>query len=598
MTDSSLKHYLGVHSIRNPHWIDADSFVYSSNQSGAPQVWRMQIADRSKQQISHYEDFITSIVTDSQTGRYAFMMGSGGNERSQIFFAQGDEIPQNLTNQPEAVHMLGAFIPGTNLLLFSSNLRNPLHFDLETIDVVTGKRTLVLENNDHYNFIDSVSPDGRYYMYRKLIKESNQPLWMYDTVLKETTQIQVSESLSKNEGTLWINDRQFYFLTNDHSEFMRLVQYDLDSQEVTPILNFNWDIESIAFNHDKSLMSLILNEDGYLNLYVYDTTNWQPLNTPRPPKGATTYYDSVSWSPVGNKLIFSFSSGSHVPNIWLIDLDQDCCQRLTDNKLQGEHQPLVEPILKRYQSFDGLSVPYFLYVPYGKKPENLPVLIEIHGGPEGQSSASFDEVLAYFISEGIAVVVPNVRGSTGYGQTYTHLDDVEKRLDSVKDIEALVHHLVNENIADKDKIAVSGTSYGGFMTLSCAARYPELFCAAVDTVGMYNLVTFLERTAGFRRAHRESEYGTLEFDREVLYNVSPVAKVDNISGPIMIIHGTNDPRVPVFEAQQVVSYLDEKGVEVHFLEYQDEGHGIHKMANRMDCYPKVVSFLKEKMQIL
>ncbi|NLY62357.1 MAG: S9 family peptidase [Erysipelothrix sp.] len=240
---------------------------------------------------------------------------------------------------------------------------------------------------------------------------------------------------------------------------------------------------------------------------------------------------------------------------------------------------------------------YWLYVPKGKDPKNLPVMIEIHGGPEAQQKSNFDELIAYIVSEGIAVVAPNVRGSTGYGKTYTHLDDVEKRLDSVKDIESLVKHLVDSGVADKDKIAVSGTSYGGFMTLSCAARYPDLFCAAVDTVGMYNLVTFLERTAAYRRAHRESEYGSLEFDRETLFNVSPVAKVDDIKGPLMIVHGTNDPRVPVFEAQQVHEYLSNKGVEVKFLEYQDEGHGIHKIENKLDCYPKVVAFLKDKMQI-
>lgn len=594
---SSLANYLNVGKIRMPQWLDEERFLFSYNRSGIPQVWEGNVREREILQRSDYQDFITTILSDPVSQRWAFAMADGGNERSQIFIAEKDGNPYNLTDKPEAVHMLGAFIPDTNLLLFSSNLRNSNHFDLETIDVISKERTLVLENNDNYNFVESVSPDGRYYVYRKLIGESDQPLWCYDTHTNEVFPIPAQPSKAKYDHAVWLDSETLYFLSNADHEFMALVKYHLPSQEKEIILKPNWDIETFGLSSDKQYISVVINEEGYHTLHIYNRETMQRTYIPLPPQGSITFYDHAVWSPSGHRLLFSFSSGTHVPNIWMIDVDEDCCCRLTQNTLAKDARLLVEPMLRRYVSFDGLSVPYWLYVPAGKPVKDLPVLIEIHGGPEGQEKASFDEIVEYIVSEGIAVVAPNVRGSTGYGKTYTHLDDVEKRLDSVADIEALVAHLVSEGIADKDKIAVSGTSYGGFMTLSCAARYPDLFCAAVDTVGMYNLVTFLERTAGYRRAHRESEYGSLERDRDTLYHVSPVAKVDDIQGPLLVIHGTNDPRVPVYEAQQAVRYLREKGVEVDYLEYEDEGHGLNKLKNRLDCYPRVIAFLKEKMGI-
>ncbi|MBR0140105.1 MAG: S9 family peptidase, partial [Firmicutes bacterium] len=195
------------------------------------------------------------------------------------------------------------------------------------------------------------------------------------------------------------------------------------------------------------------------------------------------------------------------------------------------------------------------------------------------------------------IVEPNVRGSSGYGKTYCHLDDVEKRLDSVKDIKALDDHLIEQGIADRDRIAVMGTSYGGFMTLNCAARYPELWCCCVATVGMFNLVTFLENTSPFRRSNREQEYGSLEKHRDILYNVSPAAKVDDIVGPLLIIHGKNDPRVPVTEAYQAMEYLKKKGVDAEMMIYDDEGHGVAKFKNKLDCYPRVLKFVERCMKL-
>ena len=209
----------------------------------------------------------------------------------------------------------------------------------------------------------------------------------------------------------------------------------------------------------------------------------------------------------------------------------------------------------------------------------------------------FSPLIQYLVNEGLTIVAPNVRGSVGYGKTYHHLDDIEKRLDSVHDAACLAEHLVEAGIADKDKIAVMGGSYGGYMTLATTAFYPDLWVAGVDTVGMSNLETFLENTADYRRAHRESEYGSLAHHRHILRAVSPIHKVDDITAALMVVHGSNDPRVPVTEAEQIVASLRSRNVPVEYLLYTDEGHGLSKRKNQFDCYPKVAAFLKKHLKL-
>ena len=221
------------------------------------------------------------------------------------------------------------------------------------------------------------------------------------------------------------------------------------------------------------------------------------------------------------------------------------------------------------------------------------MVVVIHGGPESQHRPSFNPLTQYLVASGFAVVAPNVRGSTGYGSAYQHLDDVEKRLDSVADLAALHAWLATQHDLDQDRAALYGGSYGGYMVLVGLAFQPELWAAGVDVVGMSDLVTFLENTSTWRRAFREREYGSLEHDRAVLEAASPINRVEDIVAPLLIIHGRNDPRVPVSEAEQIHEVLTERGVRCDLLIYEDEGHGLAKLVNRIDAYPRVTAFLHE-----
>ncbi|MGH7783125.1 MAG: alpha/beta hydrolase family protein, partial [Candidatus Binatia bacterium] len=223
-------------------------------------------------------------------------------------------------------------------------------------------------------------------------------------------------------------------------------------------------------------------------------------------------------------------------------------------------------------------------------------IVSVHGGPEGQERPGFNALYQYYLSRGYAILATNVRGSTGYGKTYTHLDDVKNREDSVKDLSYAVEWLKKSGYADPKKVAIMGGSYGGYMTLAAITLYPDLWAAAVDTVGIGNWETFLKNTSGYRRRQREVEYGRLDRDIDFLRSISPINKIDRIKCPLFVIAGKNDPRVPWTEGQQMVDALKKRGSIVEWKLYDDEGHGVAKLKNRQDLYPRVADFLDKYMK--
>ena len=597
---SELKQYLSVESCRCGAWLDDETIAFISTRSGAPQVWQKNLTTGEMTRRSFSNERLWALKTTPAQKAVLFCMDQGGNENEQIFCLRPqDSQPVDLTQDPQTRHYLGGMTADGCTLVYTSNARCRASFDVMALDLATGEKRMVLENHDNYNLPAELSPNGQYLLYNKLKGESDNAMWMVDVQNGRVVKIPDDAVTAKYTGPAWKHDSTgFFVLTDRESEFSWVGYYDVAAATLTKVYETNWDVETLALSADDRYLAMIVNADGYSELRILDLTTGRMVNAPQPPKGVYCWYEPMNWSPSGHRLLFSLVSGKRPQDLWVLDLDADSVQKVTDSSLCGiSPDELVEPQLCHYTSFDGLTVPYWLYVPNGKEPQNLPVLVEIHGGPEGQETPVYTALIQYLLGQGIAVVAPNVRGSTGYGKTYTHLDDVEKRLDSVRDIDSLVAHLVETGVADKDRMAVSGMSYGGFMTLSCAVRYPHLWCCAVDTVGMFNLESFLENTAEYRRAHRESEYGTLAHDRETLRRVSPIAKVDDITGPLMVIHGANDPRVPVSEAEQVVGHLKAKGVPVTYIRYEDEGHGIIKLENQLDCYPKVAAFLRENMKL-
>ena len=300
-----------------------------------------------------------------------------------------------------------------------------------------------------------------------------------------------------------------------------------------------------------------------------------------------------AFSRDGRYLAYHFTSPLEPGDVWSYDVETGELRRLTHSPRPVPAEELVDAELHRFESFDGESVPAFLLRP--ETDGRAPVVVEIHGGPESQRRPIFMPVVQYLVQNGYAVVQPNVRGSTGYGKRYEHLDDVEKRLDAVRDLTSLHDWLATDGSLDASRIVLYGGSYGGYMVLAGLAFHPERWAAGISVVGISSFVTFLENTSEWRRYYREREYGSLEHHREFLREVSPLTHVDRIVSPLFLIHGANDPRVPVSEAEQIHRELTAQGIPCELLVYDDEGHGLQKLKNRLDAYPRAMTFLEREL---
>jgi dipeptidyl aminopeptidase/acylaminoacyl peptidase len=392
---------------------------------------------------------------------------------------------------------------------------------------------------------------------------------------------------------VWAPDgRSFFVATNEGRDTKALARYDLEARRSETLIASDWDLDCHGDDAGRRLL-VHANEDGYSRLELRDAATLAvDHDVPLPARGVV---EEPLFSGDGRMLAFKFSSPVDPGDVWMYDIEARGLHRVTELPRPVDLRGLREPELQRFESFDGLSVPVFLWEPDGNGP--FPVVVMVHGGPESQFLPAFlpsyTPFAQHLVSLGYAVAAPNVRGSTGYGKRYQHLDDVRRRLDSVRDLAALHDWLATRPRIDAGRAALYGRSYGGYMVLAGLAFQPERWAAGVECVGIANFVTFLENTAPWRRALREPEYGTLERDRDFLVDASPITHVDAIRAPLFVQHGANDPRVPLVETQQIHRVLTEKGIRCDLLVHEDEGHLIGKLDNRIETFGCAVRFLQE-----
>jgi dipeptidyl aminopeptidase/acylaminoacyl peptidase len=371
---------------------------------------------------------------------------------------------------------------------------------------------------------------------------------------------------------------------------------------MSPLAPFDWDVDYFCISPDRRWLGFTVNENGCGVPHVRSLENGE-LRRAMEPNGQSGVAGNLDryilFTPDSRNLVYSYNTPVRTSDIFCWDFNDpdNPPWPLTRSSHGGLPPEIFRPYeLVHYPTFDGLEIPAWFCLPDDRFPRPLPVVVIVHGGPESQSQAAFNFLAQYLLEKGFALLIPNVRGSSGYGKAYGHLDDVEKRMDSVADLAHAAHWLGRQPQIDLGRMAVYGGSYGGFMVLSAMTAYPDLWAAGVDIVGISNFVTFLENTSAYRRAHREAEYGSLENDRAFLESISPIRHIEILSAPLMVIHGANDPRVPLGEAEQLVAALREQGTPVEYLVFEDEGHGLAKLKNKIVAYPAVADFLARHLQ--
>ncbi len=601
----SFERYLNVRSAYAPSFShDGKRLSFLTNITGVAEVWSVPIDIRATapawpDQLTFRGERVAGASYSPVADVLLVSADVGGNERDQLYLLSADGAAFTaLTSQPETIHRFGGWSPDGSRIIYSSNERDSRYFDIYERNVETGE-TLQLYQHDGTNHAFRYSLDGHYALMSRWYSNVNNQLFMLDTITGETRTLtpEMKDGHAIYAMPAWsANMDGLYLLSNLGRQFLSLAWLDLATAEMTYLRDDLWDVDSLALTRDGTHMALVFNEDGYSRLLLFDVSQgWDArieIRVPELPRGIY----SVTWSKDGKRLAIGVYSARDAPDVWIWDVQEQLLWRATRSSLGGiPQESFVEPSLVRYTAFDGRQIPAFLYLPHAREPHSLPVVIHVHGGPEGQSRPEFDPVVQYLVARGYAVLKPNVRGSTGYGYEYQSLDDVRLRMDSVVDLQHAVLWLRESGIADPKRIAVMGGSYGGFMVLSAITTYPDLWAAAVDIVGIANFVTFLENTGPWRRKLREAEYGSLEQDREFLEQISPIQRVDRISSPLFVVHGANDPRVPVGEAEQIVAALRSRNVPVEYMRFEDEGHGLVKRSNRLIAYPAIACFLDAYM---
>jgi dipeptidyl aminopeptidase/acylaminoacyl peptidase len=590
---------------------DGRRIAFIGNITGTPQLWQVEYVPGSDailwpEQLTFEHDRVLSARFSpvAGDGRLVFSSDSGGDEKAQLYLLSGDgAVETPLTKGHEAaMHLPGIWSPHGRYFAFAANRRHPGLFDLYLLDLEAPGEARRLWTSDRPGYLWSIcfSPGGRRLAFTRNASSSAADLFLLELGSGAVRQLNDPARPARYEDLAYAADRDaLYLLTDLDSDFMGVARLDLESGRLMPVARHDWDCEHLTASPDGRALAYVVNAGGASKLLLLDLTTGLTRQAPLPesaPGVIGVLEDGPSFSGDGNALAFSFTSAIQTADIFVWNLLADRARPVTASSYGGlPPSAFVAPELIHYPTFDGREIPAWFY-----RPQNAagpaPVVVLVHGGPESQMKALFHFLVQFLVNNGYAVLAPNVRGSTGYGKAYSHLDDVEKRMDSVADLAHAAYWLKDRPEVDGERIAVYGGSYGGFMVLAALTYYPDLWAAGVELVGIGNFVTFLENTSEYRRAHREAEYGSLARDREFLERIAPINHLDAIRAPLMIIHGANDPRVPVSEAHQVAAALRARDIPVETLIFDDEGHGLIKLKNKLVAYPAVVAFLNRHLR--
>jgi dipeptidyl aminopeptidase/acylaminoacyl peptidase len=583
-----IKPYLYVKTANTPKYSpDGTKITFISNSTGVPQVWEYIKGTGWPSQVSFTDERIMFVTYISDTNQRIIGMDIGVNERQQLFLLEDDGNLIPLTDAPDFIHHYGGSSPDGKEIAWSSNRRNPAFFDLYVQDIKTLEISQVFVRDGTYSVL-KWHPIEKKLLIQKSNSNIDNDLGLLDLETGDVRWLTLHEGEALHQSAQFSSDgKTLYVLSNQDHQYLSLLAIHLETGDYTWLDEQEWDLEELALSHDGKFLAYSVNEGGISkgmlrNEKSGDSTCWEI------PPGVI---EQFTFSPDDSKLAFVFNGATNPSDIWELDILSNKVERLTyiSNSPAVEAR-LVEPELIQFTSFDGLKIPAFYYKPQGIEGP-YPVVVFVHGGPESQIRSAYNPFLQYFINHGFAVCTPNVRGSTGYGKDYVHLDDVRKRMDSVKDLVSLTEWLKTEGNADPAKIAIMGRSYGGFMVLAAVTHYPDLWAAGIDIVGISSFKSFLENTGSWRRKLREAEYGSLEHDLDYFAEIDPIHHTGKITAPLIVLHGANDPRVPIAEAEQIVEDLRNRNRPVEYIRFEDEGHFFVKLKNNIVAYTEVAKFL-------
>jgi dipeptidyl aminopeptidase/acylaminoacyl peptidase len=565
------------------------------------QVHSVGIPGGERYQLTFYPDPVGQAHYQPTDGNYfVFSKDVGGGEFYQLYrYELGtDDITLLTDGKSRNTGMVWSY--AGNQVAYGSTRRTGKDVDLYIMNPRDPKsdRLLAKLEGGGWEALDW-SPDGHKLLVAEEVSANESYLWIIDADSGEKTLITPKsgpEKISYAGGLFSKDGKGIYVTTDKDSEFHRLAYIDMANKQHTYLATaIPWDVDEFDLTDDGQLIAFVMNEDGFGVLHIYDIVSKSEHAVANLPKGIVR---NIRWRRHSHEVGFDLVSARSTSDVYSLDVASGKLERWTRSETGGLNtSTFAEPELIRWKTWDGRMISGFLYRPTAEKFKGpRPVIVNIHGGPEGQFRPGYLGALNYYLNElGVALIFPNVRGSTGYGKTFLASDNGMLREGSYKDINSLLDWIAQQSQLDAKRVLITGGSYGGFMTLAVATNYNDRICCSVDIVGPSNLVTFLEHTSGYRQDLRRVEYGD-ERDpkmRAYLASIAPANKAANITKPLFVIAGKNDPRVPASESQQMVSVVRKNNTPVWFLMANDEGHGFQKKKNRDFQFYATVMFVKE-----
>jgi dipeptidyl aminopeptidase/acylaminoacyl peptidase len=561
-------------------WLPDGSILISTRFGNTSQLHRVAGPGMARTQLTFLEEPVQAAEAQPGGDRFLYSVDVGGAEYFQGYLRDLEGREAAVT-APGTRNESFVFSKDGRLLAWAQVNRGDPNYDIVVMDPARpGSRRVVHEGTGAISPLD-VSPDGRRLLLGRYVSISESRRYLLDLASGSLTELNAAAAPVAYEGGEFTPDGRAVILASDEgADVLRVVRLDLATGSRTVLTpNTRWGVERFDLSSDGRTLAYAVNEEGYSTVRLA-TLGGGAVRQPTLPKGVIS---AMKFSPDGRRLAVSLDTPTRPDDVYVWDTAAGRLQRWTYSELGGvDPAVLVEPELIRYPSFDGRSIPAFVYRPKSAAAGRRPVVIQIHGGPENQERPAFHPRRQAWLQDlGAVVITPNVRGSSGYGRAWLALDNAEKREDSVRDIGALLDWIATQPDLDPNRVAVVGQSYGGYMALATMAHYAPRLVGAIDLYGISDFASFLRNTEGYRRDLRRAEYGDERDPRmaAVFQRIAPINMTSRMTRPMMVFQGANDPRVPKSESDQMVARLRGQGTEVWYIVAADEGHGLLRKNN-------------------
>ncbi len=591
MTRVTTDDLIGLEGFSAPAFLpDGSGLLCLGPGDGVMQAWVVPLDGKAPRRLSFVPgERVMSARASPDGNQVVLSVDAGGDEHAQLWLVPtaGGEA-KRLTDAPEVIHTFGAWAPDGTSILYAANGRDKARYDLHRMTLATAKVETLAEKGETFQ-TSGIQPGGSLIVLTEDHSTFNIGVSLLDLKSGQRRPIRLASRTVKASGFRWSKDGSaIYFLADGERDFLGIGRCTVASGKVDWLYTPDADIDGFAMSSDGRLAANV-NRDGSSRLVLLSPEG-RPLPLSVEPGGTIS---DLAWSPDGKRLAFAFSTPTAGSRIRLVDVAAGTVTAPMPDETAGRLVgTLVEPELVKFESFDGVPLSGFHFRPKGAVPaRGWPVVMFVHGGPEGQTKASYRFDLHVMVEAGYVVFAPNVRGSTGYGRRYAGLDDRERRMDSVRDLGVCGEWLKRQPGIDPTRMAIWGESYGGFMVLSALAEQPDLWQAGVDIFGVVNFDTLLRDTGPWRRGHRAVEYGDPKTEPDLMRWLSPISRADRIKVPLFVSHADRDPRVPKSESDQIVTFLRSRGRAVEYQEIEYEGHVYWRPDNRKRAYDGVRQFL-------